>query len=167
MKEKIKKIVIWIGAVALGRLMGINVLVPAISGFVAYYLIKKSDHKISIKFIYPLSYLIAHTSWMIVGFVILTLQSPSQVPDFFLLDIAISVTLILLLIMVVKKWVYITLYLYEIIGLLVNIEALSYATTIQAKALLTHMVLRVAILATLYLTLRTKNSIDENIERVH
>lgn len=161
MKNKIITIGTWIGAVALGRLMGINVVVPAISGILAYYLIKKSDHIISIQFKYPLSYLIGHTSWMIFGFVYLTTQSPSLIPDFFLIDVAISIAFILLLIMVTKKWVYISLYLYEIISLLINIEALTYATSGQARALLTHIILRIAIVVTLFLALRKKDIIEE------
>ena len=164
MKDKILRVLGWLGAVALGKLMGINVVFPAISGFVAYYLIKKSGHQTSIRFKYPLSYLIAHTSWMIFGYIYLVNQSPTNLPDFFLVDVAISVAFVLLLIMLKKKWVYISLYLYEIMSLLINIEALSYATTSQAKALLTHMVIRVAIIVTLYLALRTNNSLEKSGE---
>lgn len=161
MKKTVLKILTWLGAIALGRLMGINALVPALTGFLAYFLIKKSNHETSIRFKYPLSILIGHTSWMIFGYVYLVNLSPSSLPDFFLIDVAISVTFVLLLVMVTKKWVYISLYLYEIMSILINLEALTNASTSQASAILTHVVIRIAVIVTLFLALKNRDSENE------
>lgn len=141
--------------------MGVNALVPAVTGFVAFYLIKKSGHETSLRFKFPLSYLIGHTSWMIFGYLYLINQSPSSLPDFFLVDVAISITFVLLLVMVTKKWVYISLYLYEIMSILINLEALTNASTSQASAIFTHVVIRIAVIVTLFLALKNKGYENE------
>lgn len=144
-----KSVLIGIAAIIIGKIAGMNLVVPAITGLLTYWAIDKFGNDNAKKYQTTVAFITGHTAWMVTGFLVVSfLKIPKNV-DFLIFDIAIGVAFALLLIMNPKKWVFILIFLFEIVSVIINLSDVPNVNKQEVVALLTHIGIRVGIVVTL------------------
>jgi hypothetical protein len=153
-----KSVLIGIAAIIVGKIAGMNLVVPAITGLLTYWAIDKFGNDNAKKYQATVAFITGHTAWMVTGFLAVSfLKIPKDV-DFLIFDIAIGVAFALLLIMNPKKWVFILIFLFEIVSLVINFAEVPNVNDQEVVALLTHIVIRVGIVVTLLIAIYSNTS---------
>lgn len=150
-----KSILITIIAVAVGRFFGANLLFPAVAGLTTYWVISKFGSDDAKKYQTTLAFIAGQTGWMIAGFLMTSFISTSKSADFLIFDIAVGVGFILMLIINPKKWVFIAIFLYEILSVIINISEATKGTSQELRALGTHIAIRVGIIISLFIAMNS------------
>lgn len=153
-----KSVLIGIAAIIVGKIAGMNLVVPAITGLLTYWAIDKFGNDNAKKYQTTVAFITGHTAWMVTGFLVVSfLKIPKDV-DFLIFDIAIGVAFALLLIMNPKKWVFILIFLFEIVSVIINLSDVPNVSKQEVVALLTHIVIRVGIVVTLLIAIYSNTS---------
>ena len=153
-----KSVLIGIAAIIVGKIAGMNLVVPAITGLLTYWAIDKFGNDNAKKYQTTVAFITGHTAWMVTGFLVVSfLKIPKDV-DFLIFDIAIGVAFALLLIMNPKKWVFILVFLFEIVSVIINLSDVPNVNKQEVVALLTHMAIRVGIVVTLLIAIYSNTS---------
>lgn len=158
-----KSIVIAVVTIVVGRLMGANLFFPAITGLITYFAISKFGNENSKRYQTTLALITGHTVWMIAGYLTISLLKPTRNIDFLLFDIAICIAFVLMLVMNPKKWVFILIFLYELVSLIINTSDALKSSSNELRALITHIIIRVGIVGSLIFAIKSDSNSIESV----